>query len=47
MSERTRVFISYSQHDPEVHSRRVCEFAQALAGDGIEVDRDHTFHQGD
>src|ERR1700719_1587790 len=35
----TRLFISYSQHDP-AHSRRVCEFAEALADDGMDVEVD-------
>jgi TIR domain len=39
----TRVFISYSQHDP-AHSRRVRELAQALADDGLDVELDQ-YHQ--
>jgi tetratricopeptide (TPR) repeat protein len=38
-----RVFISYSQHDP-AHSRRVREFAEALASDGLDVELDQ-YHQ--
>ena len=39
-----RVFISYSQHDPVGHSRRVRAFAQALADDGLDVELDQ-YHQ--
>jgi tetratricopeptide (TPR) repeat protein len=41
-----RVFISYSQHDPTQHSRRVREFAQALADDGLDVELDQ-YHQNE
>jgi tetratricopeptide (TPR) repeat protein len=39
-----RVFISYSQHDPAAHSRRVLAFGNALLDDGIEVELDQ-YHQ--
>lgn len=39
-----RVFISYSQHDPVQHSRRVRDFATALADDGMDVELDQ-YHQ--
>lgn len=39
-----RIFISYSQHDPAVHSCRVREFAQALTDDGMDVELDQ-YHQ--
>ncbi|HEV2841304.1 MAG TPA: toll/interleukin-1 receptor domain-containing protein [Chthoniobacterales bacterium] len=41
-----RIFISYSQHDPAQHSRRVREFAQALADDGLDVELDQ-YHQNE
>src|SRR5262245_41634281 len=41
-----RVFISYSQHDPAGHSRRVRAFAEALTHDGIDVELDQ-YHQNE
>jgi SEFIR domain len=43
---KVRVFISYSQHDPAMHSQRVLTLAHALADDGLDVELDQ-YHQNE
>jgi hypothetical protein len=43
---RSRVFISYSQHDPATHSLRVRALSNALVEDGLDVELDQ-YHQNE